>query len=209
MAVLPSGKAKVAPAIKDGGSANKYADKKGGGQVVKEEPKGETLSDGSERGNDEAGLIDPNSQFMRRWDLISIVMLVFVMFVTPFEVAYLTTSVNVLFFVNRIIDLFFISDMAIQFFLMFRDEEKGVLIKKHELIIRVYTRYFRETDNRFPPHCTPNNVHRSTGYSRSTIAAHPAALSPQMTHLAMFQGLVLDRFDCYPAVRHDRCDCEQ
>ena len=140
MAVLPSGKAKVAPAIKDGGSAKKYADKKGGGQVVKEEPKGETLSDGSERGNEEAGLIDPNSQFMRRWDLISIGMLVFVMFVTPFEVAYLTTSVNALFFVNRIIDLFFISDMVIQFFLMFRDEEKGVLVKKHELIIRVYTR---------------------------------------------------------------------
>ena len=60
MAVLPSGKAKVAPAIKDGGSAKKYADKKGGGvggQVVEEEPKGETLSDGSERGNEEAGLI--------------------------------------------------------------------------------------------------------------------------------------------------------
>jgi potassium voltage-gated channel Eag-related subfamily H protein 7 len=130
-------KAKVMPSgVKDGGSAKKYADKKGKADQKKEDV--ETLSDGSERGNEEAGLIDPNSGFMRRWDLASICMLLFVMFVTPFEVAYLSTTVDGLFVINRLVDVFFICDMVIQFFLMYRDEEKGVLIKKQGAIIRVY-----------------------------------------------------------------------
>jgi len=134
-------KAKVAPAVKDAGSAKKYAaDKKDANAGQTTQGDTDVLSDGSERSSDEARLIDPNSVFMRRWDLISIGMLVFVMFVTPFEVAYLQTDVNALFFLNRIIDIFFISDMCIQFFLMFRDEEKGVLIKKQDIIIRVYMR---------------------------------------------------------------------
>lgn len=103
-----------------------------------DETKGEVLSDGTERGTDEHRLIDPNSDFMMRWDILSIILLVFVMFVTPFEVAYLSTSVNGLFVINRIIDFFFIVDMVIQFFLMFRDEEKGVLIKKQDQIIKRY-----------------------------------------------------------------------
>lgn len=101
-----------------------------------EEP--EVLSDGTERGTDEHRLIDPNSDFMMRWDILSIVLLVFVMFVTPFEVAYLTTSLDGLFVINRVIDFFFVSDMVVQFFLMYRDEEKGVLVKKQDQIIRRY-----------------------------------------------------------------------
>lgn len=100
---------------------------------------GQVLSDGSERSTEDR-LIDPNSEFMRNWDLLSMGFLLFVMFVTPFEVAYLTTELNVLFFINRLIDVFFISDMVIQFFLMYRDEEKGMLVKDHKMIIRSYTR---------------------------------------------------------------------
>lgn len=119
-------------------SQKALATKKDEAPPTDDEP--EMLSDGSERGTDEHRLIDPNSQFMMRWDIISIVMLVFVMFVTPFEVAYLTTSLNGLFVINRLIDTFFISDMVIQFFLMYRDEEKGVLVKKQDLIIKQYLR---------------------------------------------------------------------
>lgn len=127
---------KVAPEPK---SSKKYAKEKEDPEPDPE-PDTETLSDGSERGGDEQNLVDPNSPFMRRWDLMSIFLLVFVMFVTPFEVAYLTTSLNTLFFLNRIVDIFFISDMVLQFFLMYRDEEKGVLVKDQKQIIRQYIR---------------------------------------------------------------------
>ena len=83
-------------------------------------------------------LVDPNSPEMKRWDLCSICLLLFVMLVTPYEVAFLETSLNVLFVINRIVDLFFISDMVLQFFLMYRDEEKGVLIKDQNQIIAEY-----------------------------------------------------------------------
>jgi len=83
-------------------------------------------------------LIDPNSNFMRKWDITSIALLCFVMVVTPYEVAFLPTELNGLFVINRLIDLYFISDMVIQFFLMYRDEEKGVLVKDQQLIIQQY-----------------------------------------------------------------------
>lgn len=85
-------------------------------------------------------LIDPNCPFMRKWDITAICMLLFVMVVTPFEVAFLTTSLNGLFFINRLIDCYFIVDMGIQCFLMYRDEEKGVTVKEHDLILK---RYFK------------------------------------------------------------------
>jgi len=85
-------------------------------------------------------LIDPNSNFMRKWDITSIVLLFFVMVVTPYEVAFLATSINGLFVINRLIDLYFMTDMVIQFFLMYRDEEKGVLVKDQSLIIQSYLR---------------------------------------------------------------------
>merc|ERR1712072_544166 len=131
--------AKLSKVSPQGVSATKYdasTDKKA--IATKKDAEPETLSDGTERGTDEHRLIDPNSQFMMRWDILSIILLVFVMFVTPFEVAYLTTELNALFIINRIIDFFFILDMVIQFFLMFRDEEKGVLVKKQNVIIKRY-----------------------------------------------------------------------
>jgi len=122
------------PPSKKGAKFDKTKDSK---QPEPEEAQ-EVLSDGSERSQEEARLVDPNSDFIRQWDIISICMLLFVMFVTPFEVAYLTTEYNVLFGLNRIIDVFFITDMVLQFFLMYRDEEKGVLVKSQRAIIQAY-----------------------------------------------------------------------
>lgn len=87
-------------------------------------------------------LIDPNSPFMRKWDLTSIALLLFVMVVTPYEVAFLTTSFNGLFVINRMIDIYFISDMVLQFFLMYRDEEKGIMIKDQAMIIKKYMSFW-------------------------------------------------------------------
>jgi len=66
-------------------------------------------------------VIDPNSPFMRQWDLVTIVALFFTATITPYEVALLTTQLNFLFVVNRLIDLVFTADMVMQFFLIFRE----------------------------------------------------------------------------------------
>jgi len=111
---------RVSPTPK--GSSNKYK---------KDEPP-------EENGKPNKMLVDPNSPFMRKWDLTSIALLLFVMVVTPYEVAFLSTSFNGLFVINRLIDLYFMADMCIQFFLMYRDEDKGTLIKDQSVIIRRY-----------------------------------------------------------------------
>lgn len=76
--------------------------------------------------------IDPEaSVVLKYWDICTAVCLIFVCFVSPFEVAFLvgeadvvTTKfiergANTLFWVNRAVDAIFFTDMVIQFFLMY------------------------------------------------------------------------------------------
>jgi hypothetical protein len=46
--------------------------------------------------------------FFKRWDIIIVLSLLFTATVTPFEVAFLRTSLNTLFLVNRVVDCVFL-----------------------------------------------------------------------------------------------------
>jgi hypothetical protein len=70
-------------------------------------------------------VIDPNSLFMRRWDFFMVVLLGFTALVTPFEVAFLESGVDALFFINRMVDLGFFFDMIIQCFVKYFDPNTG------------------------------------------------------------------------------------
>jgi hypothetical protein len=52
--------------------------------------------------------LPPQNAFFRRWDIIVVLAVLFTATVTPFEVAFLKTSLNGLFFVNRVIDILFL-----------------------------------------------------------------------------------------------------
>merc|ERR1719197_1109191 len=65
-------------------------------------------------------VINPQTTgFMQHWDMVTIFALLFVAFVTPFEVGFMQTSMNAMFFINRAIDMIFVCDMVLQFFLMY------------------------------------------------------------------------------------------
>ena len=68
-------------------------------------------------------IIDPRGSFyMGVWDAIQVSALVFTAFVTPFQVAFLEAAESAadgLFIVDRCIDVIFIVDMVLQFFLMY------------------------------------------------------------------------------------------
>ena len=51
--------------------------------------------------------------------------LVYVAVVTPYEVAFLETSYNALFWINRFIDVLFAVDMVLQFFIAVPGGEGG------------------------------------------------------------------------------------
>ena len=70
--------------------------------------------------------ISPQSKFLRYWDLVTVLCLLWTAFVTPFEVGFLDpnlgpTSFN--FIVNRIVDCMFFTDMVLAFFIPYRADQ--------------------------------------------------------------------------------------
>jgi len=62
-------------------------------------------------------LINPHSEYMKYWDLIITVCLVYTALVTPYEIAFLKPSYSALYFIGRFLDLVFFKDMVMQFFI--------------------------------------------------------------------------------------------
>jgi len=84
-------------------------------------------------------LIDPKSKFTFVWDTGVALLLLYTAIVTPFEVSFLETSINGLFFFNRGVDFLFFSDMLFNFFRPFQNE-LGEWVYDHGQIIRVYSK---------------------------------------------------------------------
>ena len=64
-------------------------------------------------------VIDPNyALWTGWWDLGMMVLLTVVLFVTPYEVAFLSPNLDALFVINRVFDAIFMSDLVINFFLV-------------------------------------------------------------------------------------------
>jgi hypothetical protein len=72
---------------------------------------------------DQTYLLSESSDIVRRMDVTMIILLLFTATVTPFEVCFVQeNSFNVLFFINRLVDIGFVVDMGLQFFTMYRTE---------------------------------------------------------------------------------------
>lgn len=91
------------------------------------------------------------SHALRRWDLLTALFLLFVCLVTPYEVAFLHAQdelivvdklADVLFWINRTVDLVFVVDMALQFFIMYpvAFQHGSYFVSNRTFIAR---RYFR------------------------------------------------------------------
>lgn len=73
------------------------------------------------------GFISVNSQFQEKWDMLMLLLLSFVMVVTPFEVCFLSSQTvhDGLFWINRLVDICFLIDMICQVFLIPQDIDIG------------------------------------------------------------------------------------
>jgi hypothetical protein len=84
-------------------------------------------------------LLKPGSYLMQHWDHLMIAALIFTALVTPYEVSFVEAAgIDALFIANRLVDFFFVCDMAISFNLMFHDPNTGVLVKSSKRIRRRY-----------------------------------------------------------------------
>lgn len=83
-------------------------------------------------------VISPKTWYMRQWDLVTMALLFFTAVVTPVEVAFIPTKLNILFWVNRGVDGCFLIDIFLNFFLAVPDPVDGQMIYHHPTIIKRY-----------------------------------------------------------------------
>jgi potassium voltage-gated channel Eag-related subfamily H protein 7 len=85
-------------------------------------------------------LLEPNSRMLVRWHFIVGALLIFTAIVTPFEVAFLESEFNALFVLNRIVDLFFLTDMLLCVFTPVEvvTNKEIVWVKSHKGILVAY-----------------------------------------------------------------------
>ena len=76
------------------------------------------------------GTLDPNGTYMARWDLVTTSFLLFTAVVTPVEVGFTRQLGGLpeqwaIWWLNRLVDVVFIKDIVVQFFLPYQDETRG------------------------------------------------------------------------------------
>ena len=95
------------------------------------------------RAHERPALLHPASLFMRRWDVVTLLLLAFTATVTPFEVCLLEPSIDLgdgLFWVDRLVDLLFAFDVFINFNLAYYDVARARMITGRRQVAWAYAR---------------------------------------------------------------------
>lgn len=85
-------------------------------------------------------VINPRNKFMKKWDIVMLLLLLYTAVVTPYEVAFLATEWNFLFVLNRFVDALFFMDLIMNFFMASLDLERGFWVVEHKEIAARYLR---------------------------------------------------------------------
>lgn len=83
-------------------------------------------------------VIDPRNKWVRVWDAVTGLALLFTALVTIYEVAFLEGGLNTLFWINRCVDCIFLVDLVLQFFMMYYDEEDDIWVMDQNRIALTY-----------------------------------------------------------------------
>jgi len=88
-------------------------------------------------------IFNPNGKFCTRWDPLMFLLLVFITFATPFEIAFVVeTELNFMFFLNKVIDLIFFADIFVNFNMMYKDEDGSVINDRGRIASRYLKSWF-------------------------------------------------------------------
>jgi hypothetical protein len=86
------------------------------------------------------GVLSPVSPEIKRWEAISVVLLLYTALFTPFEIAFLETKMNAIYVLNRVVDFGFFVDLTINFRLAYLDKKSRTFVLDSGRIIRHYLR---------------------------------------------------------------------
>jgi potassium voltage-gated channel Eag-related subfamily H protein 7 len=85
-------------------------------------------------------IIDPRQTTTLRWDALVMVLLIYTAYITPYEVAFLETRINVMFAINRFVDLVFLIDLFKNFVTAYFDDYEQYWVGDHRKIAMNYLR---------------------------------------------------------------------
>lgn len=88
----------------------------------------------------EYGCLDPNSDLMRMWDSVVMVLVFWTSVATPYDVAFLEVRLNFVFAINRAVELLFALDILRNFMLPVRDGGNTVSMYSRSRIAKYYLR---------------------------------------------------------------------
>jgi hypothetical protein len=84
-----------------------------------------------------AYLFQPQGRFMRKWNLLLVVLMIFTAVVTPYEVAFLSSGpTEPIFWVDRVVDFLFFIDIFVTMNLVYFDDSAHHLIQDRDAIMR-------------------------------------------------------------------------
>jgi len=86
------------------------------------------------------GIVLPQSVGRQTWDLIFIIALVYIILLVPYRIAFVTEHVTAYAVIDFLLDIFFIGDIFLNFMTAYNHPDTGVLITKHTMIAKHYTR---------------------------------------------------------------------
>lgn len=91
-------------------------------------------------------LVNPRHKYIQWWDLLTLNLLVFTALVTPYEIAFMDgangINVQLLFWVNQIINLIFILDMALVFVMPYEGKDGVWVTNKRKLAMTYFKGMF-------------------------------------------------------------------
>lgn len=87
-------------------------------------------------------LLNPHSDFLKYWDVLAALLLLYTALITPFEVAFLDSSRDALFYFNRFVDLCFFMDLCFQFFLPYREPDGTWIVEQNKIALNYSTSWF-------------------------------------------------------------------
>ena len=85
-------------------------------------------------------IVSPKHRWMASWDKAMIVALLFTAIITPFEVAFVPTTLgNTMWWINRLVDMYFLSDIVLNFCMAFFDtnESQVLYLVQHFIYVTI------------------------------------------------------------------------
>ena len=82
-------------------------------------------------------IIHPDNELLIRWIVIGIIFVIYEIFMTPYRLCFDAPALGPVFYFEAFINIYFICDVCLNFFISFRNHQ-GEVVSSHTEIMKTY-----------------------------------------------------------------------